>query len=147
MTAPKTKTAFDSFLEDPENKKILLRNGISIRHFVRPKMDFYVVQSHQGHPLCLLEIGKDFSQASKNKDDSFLEKVPPFYLKLPGYRIAFQRGGSQENGAIVTFKVQKETPTRRFVGDLSPRRFINFLVSTISFYRREQRKEKSNDRT
>lgn len=137
-TPKKIKTPFDEFLRDPSNKKILHKNGISVKHFIRTKLNLYVVQSPQGQTLCLFEVGKDFAKPSENKDASLLEKMPPFYLKIPGYRVIYQRAGSQENGMLASFNVKKMTPKERLVGDFSPREFIRFLASTIIFCRKHK---------
>ena len=140
----KTKMPFETFLREPLNKKVLHKNGISIKHFTRPKLNLYVVQNHQGEPLCLFEVGKEFARSSSSQDTSLLKQIPSYYLKLPGYRILYQRSGEKENGSLSSFNVRKMTPKERFVGDFSPRDFMKFMAATITYCRKENRNGRNN---
>ena len=66
-TPKKIKTPFDEFLRDPSNKKILHKNGISVKHFIRTKLNLYVVQSPKGRLFAYSKWGKTLLSLAKTK--------------------------------------------------------------------------------
>ena len=130
-------------LEESALRGVLHHGGIRLEQIDRIQTEMFIANTIDGHPVCIFEVGNGRSFNLKNKK-YLLRRLPAFSLKIPGYTVLYQK--KEEGGReIISFNVRKFTPTERLVGDLTPREFGGFVVSTVNLCRKQYEKENTPD--
>ena len=142
MKPSKNSTEFAKWLEKSALKGVFRCGGIRLDHIDRIQTEIFVANTIDGHPVCIFEVGNGGFFNSKNQK-YLLRKLPAFSLKISGYTILYKKAESGKK-EIIKFDVRKFTPTERFVGELTPREFAGFVVSTVNFCRKKYEKENVN---
>jgi len=139
MKPSKNSTEFAKWLEKSALNGVLQHGGIRLEHIDRIQTEIFIANTADDHPLCIFEVGNGCFFNSKNQK-YLLKKLPAWTLRLPGYTVLYHKKeyGDKE---IVSFNVRKFTPKERFVGEMTPREFAGFVVSTVNFCRKKHEKE------
>jgi hypothetical protein len=134
------KSVFNAWLLNSKVKDALRTQKTYISQV---QTEFFVAKTRKGDPLCIFEVGKEV-EIGEDGQNFLLRDLPPWSLKLPGYKILYQKKTGCKNRIITNFSVRKITPIERFIGDFSAHDFFRFLVATVAFYKskNEQNKEK-----
>ena len=139
MKPSKNGTEFAKWLEESALKGVLRHGGVRLKDLDRIQTEIFIANTHDGHPLCIFEVGCGGRFDSKNTK-YLLRKLSPWCLKLPGYTVLYEKRAHGDK-EIFKFDVRKFTPTERFVGEFSARDFAGFMAATIRSYIKKHEKE------